>query len=278
MGISIGLRWLGTAGVELRVKDQILVIDPYFTRCPFWKVWFGRVQPSKELIAEKIRRCDFVLVTHAHFDHIMDVPDVVHNTGAAVWGSPNSCRLLSACGVPADKIHQIAVGDEFTFGDFHVEVRRCHHVELPGFLPGPVSPVLKPPLHVRDYRMDDYFSFRISAQGLRLLTDPGSCPEQAAPADVVFVIPSQDYGYYEALLRVVRPRVVIPYHFDDHFRSLSKSFRACCKPPRWAFPPLQRMSVTELRGMIEKLSPETEVLIPEAFRSYDLGGIRGICQ
>jgi hypothetical protein len=239
-------------------------------------VWFGRVRPNKELIAEKIRRCDFVLVTHAHFDHIMDVPDVVQNTGAAVWGSPNSCRLLSVCGVPQDKIHEIEVGDEFTLGDFHIEVRRCHHVELPGFLSGTVSPVLKPPLRVRDYRMDDYFSFRISAQGLRLLTDPGSCPGEAAPADAVFVIPFQDRGYYETLLRVVKPKVIIPYHFDDHFRSLSKPFRACFKPPRWEFPPLQRMSVTELKQMIERISPGTKVLIPEAFRAYDLGTIRGL--
>jgi hypothetical protein len=129
--------------------------------------------------------------------------------------------------------------------------------------------------------MDEYFSFRISTRGLRLLTDPGSRPEWAAPADAVLVIPFQDYGYYESLLHVVQPRVVIPYHFDDHFRSLSKPFRACYKPPlrlgsgrvRWTFPPLQRMSVTELRQMIEKIAPETEVLVPELFRAYDLGSL-----
>ena len=275
MSSSIGFRWLGTAGVELRVKDQILVVDPYFTRCSFWKLWFGRARPDTGLIAEKIRRCDFLLVTHAHFDHIMDVPDVVQNTGAAVWGSPNSCRLLSACGVPQDKIHEVVVGDEFALGDFHIEVRRCHHVELPGFQPGPLLHDLKPPLRIRDYRMDHYYSFRITIQGLRLLTDPGSCPEEAGPADAVFVIPFQDRGYYETLLEVAKPKVIIAYHFDDHFRSLSKPLCPCFKPPRWEFPPLQRMSVKELKQMIEGISPETGVLIPEAFRAYDLGTIRG---
>ena len=118
--------------------------------------------------------------------------------------------------------------------------------------------------------MDGYFTFRISTQGFRLLTDPASSPEDACPADAVLVIPFQDYGYYESLLRIVQPKVVIPYHFDDHFRSLSKPFRACMKPPRWSFPPLQRMSVAELRQMIGKISPETRVLIPEHFRAYDL--------
>ena len=61
MAAPILFRWLGTAGIELTVKDQVLVIDPYFTRCSFWKVWVGRVRPDKALIAEKIRRCDFVL-------------------------------------------------------------------------------------------------------------------------------------------------------------------------------------------------------------------------
>ena len=91
-------RWLATAGIELRVHGRIVLIDPFFSRFPLWKMWFGRVCVDHDLVAVKIQSCDSVLVTHAHWDHIMDVPDVVHNTGALAYGSPNCCQLLAACG------------------------------------------------------------------------------------------------------------------------------------------------------------------------------------
>ncbi len=49
-------------------------------------------------------RCDFVLVTHAHWDHLMDVPDVVLNTGATALGSANTCQLLALLGVAPEPI------------------------------------------------------------------------------------------------------------------------------------------------------------------------------
>ena len=275
MSTPVEFRWLGTAGVELRMKDQILLIDPYLTRIPLWKLWGWRIHPDRALVAEVLPRCDFVLVSHGHWDHILDVPEIVRNTGAPVWGTRNTAQLLSVCNVPEDKIHEIRIGDSFALRDFQVEVRWADHVPMPGFLPGPVAPNLKPPLRAQDYRMDEYLSFRVAVEGLCLLTDPGSTPEAAAPADIVFVIPFQEFGYYETLLRVARPRVVIPYHCDDYFRPLSKPVRPMLGPPKWAFPPLRRIDLVHFRRTLEQLAPETTVFIPEMFRAYDAGALVG---
>ncbi|MHB0870884.1 MAG: MBL fold metallo-hydrolase, partial [Chloroflexota bacterium] len=101
---SIRLRWLGTAGIELSTDQEVLAVDPFFTRPPFRRIWFGRVFPDRRLVAAKLPRCNYVLVTHSHWDHLMDVPEVVLNTGATALGSPNSCRLLTLLGVPEDRI------------------------------------------------------------------------------------------------------------------------------------------------------------------------------
>ena len=133
MGKSISFRWLGVAGLEFSANNHVIVIDPYFTRFPLLKLFFGRVQPNRELIAEQIKHCEFVLITHAHFDHLMDVPDVVRNTGATALGSPNACRLLSVCGVPQDRIREIKAGDKLNLAGFGVEVFSAQHVKLPGY-------------------------------------------------------------------------------------------------------------------------------------------------
>jgi L-ascorbate metabolism protein UlaG (beta-lactamase superfamily) len=267
----IEIRWLGTAGIELRQDDQVLVVDPYLTRFPVWRTWVGRVRPNRELVSEKIRRCDHVLVTHAHWDHIMDVPDIVRNTGAAAFGSTNSCRLLAACGVPLEKIQEIAAGDELVLDGFRIEVLPSKHMKVPSFGPRPLAADLNLPLKARDYCMDSQFSFRITVGGWRLLTSPGVRPEDAVPADVLFVIPKHDREFYASLLERVQPKVVIPYHWDDFFRSVNKPLRPFWQPPRWAWPPLRRMDPAGFRRDIEQIAPGTSVLEPQVFRFYDLG-------
>ena len=269
MDTVVRFRWLGVAGIELSVNDQVLLIDPYLTRLPFWRVAFGRVRPNRELIAEKIQHCDFVLVTHAHFDHLMDVPDVVRNTGAVALGSANVCRLLATLGVPPTQIRPIEIRDQLALGDFRVEVLPAEHVTLSGWWPfgGPLPPNLRPPLRARDYRMDRCFGFLVDVDGYRLL----HCPGPAVAAEVLFVKPLGTRPAWEALLRGVRPQIVVPVHWDDFARSLSKPIRSMAVPSGRVIPPLRRIDLPRFKYMVEQIVPEVKVLVPEMFHAYDLG-------
>ena len=267
---SVLFRWLGTAGIELLLHDQVIVIDPYFSRVPRWKLWLGTLSPARALIAKSVPRCDLVLVTHAHFDHIMDVPDIVCNTGAKAVGSRNSCQLLKVCGILQEKIEETNVGDALALGDFGIRVRQAKHRTVPGFSPGPLAPDLSPPLRARDYRMDNFYSFLILVNGLRLLTDPGTRPEDAVAADVLFVYPGMPHAYYEALLRLVRPRLTVPIHWEDFFRPMSEPLSPYWKPPALAVPPMPHLDLRKFRQMLEQVAPQTRVLEPEILCTYDL--------
>src|SRR5207249_5512425 len=95
---SVSFRWLGVAGVELTANGRTLAIDPFFSRPPFKRYLFGPISPDRTLVREKLTCCDYVLVSHAHWDHVMDVPEVALHTGALTFGSPNTCRLLTLLG------------------------------------------------------------------------------------------------------------------------------------------------------------------------------------
>jgi hypothetical protein len=43
-------RWLGVAGFELQYDQQRLLVDPYLTRIPLNKLWFGKISPDKPLL------------------------------------------------------------------------------------------------------------------------------------------------------------------------------------------------------------------------------------
>jgi L-ascorbate metabolism protein UlaG (beta-lactamase superfamily) len=270
MESAVRFRWLGVAGIEVRANEQILVVDPFVTRPPFRRLWVGHVRSESALVATTIPQCDFVLVTHAHHDHLMDVPDVIQQTRATAFGSPNACQLLTILGVLEGYRHEIKVGDRFPLGHFQVEVLPAEHPKIPGFAPGPLPSRLRPPLRMRDYRMDTCFSFLIEVGGLRFLDWSSVRSEPALRADVLWVKPGADAAYYEALLSVVQPRIVLPLHWDDLFRPVSKPLRPYWKPPRRAFPPLERENLTRFRQLIKQIAPQVSVFLPEIFHLYDL--------
>jgi L-ascorbate metabolism protein UlaG (beta-lactamase superfamily) len=165
----------------------------------------------------------------------------------------------------------VQAGDEVSLHGFDVRVLKAQHIKTPGFEPGPLRPMLQPPLRAGDYRLDDYYSFLISASGYRFLTDPGVRPGELPPADVLFLNPHHDEEQCAALLRQVRPRLVVPNHWDDFFRSLSDPLRPAIIALRWGWPPLKRVDLDEFERVIQRLAPGTRVFRPEIFRVYDLG-------
>lgn len=60
--MEIRLDWLGCATFRLTLGETVVFLDAYMDRVP--------TAPKIGLSAKDVRRADFVLVGHAHFDHI----------------------------------------------------------------------------------------------------------------------------------------------------------------------------------------------------------------
>lgn len=261
-------RWLGAGGIELRTRRHVLLIDPYFSRIPWWNVLFGKLRSRPEEIRKHAPSCDNILVTHAHFDHLMDVPTMVASAGPAVYGSWNTIRLLSRYGLPKRLIREVKGGDKFDLGDFKIQVYRAWHLQIPGFSAHDVPVEKEPPRRAREFRMDVKFAFHIRAEGLSLLTDPGRKFQSAARADVLFLRPDLNRKEWAALLGSIRPRVVIPIHWESHHRPLDKPIRPAFRPPGWRFPPLARFHLERFGKMIEKEG--VRFFVPEILKPYPI--------
>jgi L-ascorbate metabolism protein UlaG (beta-lactamase superfamily) len=240
---GIGFRWLGVAGVEFSFAGRTLVVDPFFTRPSFLRLWVGRMKSDAALAQKYVPGADYLLVSHAHYDHLMDAPAVLEHTGASAYGSANACRL---------------------------EVLPSEHLRLPMNPIGKLAPNLRLPLRVRDYRMDEAFSFCYTVNGLRVLDWRGELTSPAVAADILLVPPFGDEAYYARLLEQVQPRLVFPNHWDDFFRPLTRPIRPTLMPPSFRIPPTRRVNMDEFTRRIERLDSRVRVVIPEIFRQYDL--------
>jgi L-ascorbate metabolism protein UlaG (beta-lactamase superfamily) len=272
---AVTLRWLGVGGFELVAGGRVLLVDPYLTRISFLRQWVGKLRPDVELLARLLPRCDAILITHAHYDHLMDAPVLALATGAHVYGSPNTCALLSALGVPEERVHRVSPGDAIAREGFAVDVSEGRHPALPAFRPGALPRRLCPPLPARAYRMDVNLCFRIRAGGLRVLTDPGMVPEGPADSDVLLLAPHLAEPVIRGVLRAVRPRLVLPTHWDDMWRALGKPLRPAMTLPRAGSPVARRIDVRRFSGIVEGSDERPRVLVPERLQPYDLGALLG---
>jgi L-ascorbate metabolism protein UlaG (beta-lactamase superfamily) len=268
----VTIRYLGVAGWQLATPSSSLLVDPYFTRMPPLRVAFGRAVPDSALIATHTPPADAVLVTHPHYDHLMDVPEAARASGGRVYASAQGCALLDALGVPAETTQPIAPGDRLEIGDFAVEVYPSTHRTILGRIPylGPLRAGLRPPLRASDYRIDQLFSFRVTAGGVRVLIASGIDDEPQVAADVLMVGADASREQLARILEGARPRVVMPNHWDNMFRSLSRPARPMIKPPRRLIP-AGRIDLDAWRGLVREIAPEARVVIPAWFEPVAVG-------
>jgi L-ascorbate metabolism protein UlaG (beta-lactamase superfamily) len=65
-----------------------------------------------------MQRADFVLVTHTHCDHILDVPHIALKTRAAVIGTESTENVMRACAVPEEQLITVRGGEDYQFAPF----------------------------------------------------------------------------------------------------------------------------------------------------------------
>ena len=267
---SVIFRWLGIAGMEFTFGNHTLLIDPFLSRPPLRNVFFGRVTPNIQLIKEKITKADHILITHAHYDHLLDVPVIARQTGAQVFGSANVCGLLQILQVPSTQLHSLHAFDEIDLPYAHIRVIPASHPFIPMYNPGKLKTNLKPPLRLRDYRMDECFSFLIEFEKLRCLVWSSVSAEHAQPADVLFLRAVARQGWYDEMLNSVHPRLAIPTHWDDLFRPLSQPIRPFFAPPTLSNPLIRWINLDDFKKRIIHSDPTCKILIPNVLQPYNL--------
>ncbi len=261
---SVFLRWLGAAGIELQAGSHTLLIDPYVTRVSLWQMCFGKLVSDSRLVNSLIPKADIILVSHSHFDHLLDVPTLARRSGAQVFGSANTCRILHACGVPASQVHEVRAGDHLELGAFQIEVYPAEHEPVLGCVPyrGVVRPGVRPPLRISDYRFDVAYMYRIQIGKSSLLFTGSAGPAPATQAEVLLLGSTGRLEFYQAVLRWTQPSIVILIHWDKFWRPLSQPLRPI------SYAPVKVVNPLALAHQLQCLAPTLRVLIPQVLRSY----------
>ncbi len=238
------LTHLGAAGWIITDGHTVVLLDPYLSRLRFSGRSYGApeaptvagdlrplvtmddVPPCDATTLDaRIRRADFVLLSHSHFNHCMDMPYIARKTGATVIGTESTANVARAAGVAEAQILTVRGGEDYEFGRLSIRIipslhsaLSAKHYAASGIVPGGVIP-----LRLRDYVEGGTLAYLIRLAGHQILAF-GSMNYierelQGLRPGIVLVAAARPrreiYDYTGRLLRALgRPRVVIATHWD----------------------------------------------------------------
>jgi L-ascorbate metabolism protein UlaG (beta-lactamase superfamily) len=271
---GVRVTYLGTNGYQFEFGGHALLVDPYFSRVDLLSVALGsRIQPNAARINDGLRhlapKADAILVTHGHFDHLLDVPAVMRKTRARLIASASSVDLAKRAG--ASSGDAVKPGDVQRIGPWKIRVLSATHDRLFGQVPfdRPPSQALAkggPPQRAADWICGEPLAFLIEVNGQRIYIDSGGTPMQLPPNERVdlailgMALPDSRARLAAALARL-RSRYVLPSHQDDFFRPLSAGFQFGLLTD---FPFVQRESAQQNRGRLILLDYFRPWTLPKA--------------
>ena len=188
---SLRLTHFGAAAWRITDGRTTILFDPFFSRIRYSGKTFGTsiapvaagddrpvYGPNDTLVSDigtidaHVDRADYILVSHSHFNHCMDVPHIARRTGAAVVGSESTTNIARASGVPDDQLIPVKGGEDYAFGAISVKVIPSLHSPLNQqryFEPGIVPRDVRSPLRMVEYLEGGTLAYLIRIAGHRIL-------------------------------------------------------------------------------------------------------------
>ena len=241
-GTSVRVTYLGCNGFLITSGGTALLVDPCFTRPGLLAVGLNRPIPADVARIESgldrggvPEDVDAILVTHAHYDHLLDVPHIRGERGGVILASPTGCFTARAHGVAEDDVDPVLPGAERRVGDASVRVIESAHdrvlCRVP--FPGEYREVPEtPPARAREYLCGQPLAYLIELGGRKIYVDSGGRPEVLPPVvpggiDLALIgaaLPDSRARFVRAVERL-QPRLVYPTHQDNFFRPVDKPYR-----------------------------------------------------
>ncbi|CAK7220669.1 hypothetical protein SBRCBS47491_004267 [Sporothrix bragantina] len=131
---AASLEWFGATTFRLKANGIVIFLDSWLERPTSIPTY---------LKIEDVTHCDYIFISHAHFDHLPGADRLAKATGATIIANGEAIAVMRDAGVPEAQLLAVAGGERiplFTKEQREEAVRKASTPGLPG-RPGPLHPV-----------------------------------------------------------------------------------------------------------------------------------------
>ncbi|MCB1547399.1 MAG: MBL fold metallo-hydrolase [Hyphomicrobiaceae bacterium] len=282
---DLRLTHFGAAGWSITDGKMVFLLDPYLSRIRFkgrrygpheatpvaddqrpW-VMMQDVPPIDTATVDRhVPKADYVMLSHSHFNHAMDVPYIAKKTGAVVIGTESTCNIAVNGGVHEDQTLAVKGGEDYAFENFSLKIVPSLHSALSCKLYRDFGTVpAKPdPLSLDDYVEGGTLAYLLRFAGREILLF-GSMnyierEVDGLRPDIVLVASApprlEIHDYTARLMRCLgNPPIVIATHWDDQGLPFGAS---------------QDKALAQTKAFISEVnaaSPASKVVVPLHFQT-----------
>ena len=218
------VKWYGINALEFRTSNGAdFMIDMYVSRNR------TLLNIPEEVDRYIMSRPSWVLMTHAHWDHLADMPQIIAMTDTVLYASDTACNIMRSMGVPEANLRAIHYGDRLELpGGVAVDVIESRHMGFADEAPGYVVP---PPRETLDaasgWLCGEVFAFMLHADGKTILNAGSANFLESSfnhlDCDVFLGgISRWKEGFPQMLQKCVNYKTLIPTHHDEFTKPLSE--------------------------------------------------------
>ncbi len=225
------ITWLGTAGFKIRTGSHVILLDPYLTRS-------DKAFPKQGIRASDLDEVNSIFISHGHFDHVFDIPEIMADNNAFVYCSEDTGLLLEKRGVKREVIMKVVSDStEFDLKYMRAAAFFSSHVKFDIKLLAQTMMkinfrIFKILSVLRAYPCGQILAWQFEIENRHVLFfgSAGLCEQElkimAEKHVDILLVPLQGHSDICDIafeyVRILKPAIVIPHHHDDFFPPVSR--------------------------------------------------------
>ena len=217
---ELRIRWFNDACYEITLPNgKGILIDPYIDESKF-----------KKLDSDCVEHADYILISHTHFDHFLDLAKIADRFDSQIFVGQGSGMELAKCyDVAGYRMNFCSPGEHIATDDFELQVFRGKHTKLGDFDRPAKWPenIAKDGLDPKTIELNMWGSyeymiylltlpsnFRILIWGGGADTRSITQAKEFAPDVAIAQLPRESTDAVAQLYAAIGGRVIFPHHHD----------------------------------------------------------------
>jgi len=247
---GLRIKWLGCVAFEMDFGGTTVVTDPWITP-----------NEKTELTWEAVEKCDYITLSHGHYDHTLDIPPLVEKFQSRVLcGEFTAMPLMKWLNINPMSVYPMAPNLELDFDDVKIKALFGRHGPLPGGAneriahwearpvnagdPNLIELGIWGDVEYRNYLFTMPNGTKILVWGNKLNRPEARNQLREVKPDIAIMQMTGNSGADTAVIcKEIGCKVVIPHHFD--------------------FPKDHMPLVNDLGEELAKIAPEIRYIVPE---------------